>query len=294
MGSLDLQYDILNDAPATASPVETNFNRLEQFINTELISRDGSVAMTAPLRLYGDPTQNNDASTKSYVDALMPLGVVMMFGGTGVPPGGKWALCNGAELETVTYQGLFNVIGNNYTTAPVAGRFNLPNLQGRLPVGPTTEDPAIVVGHTGGSRTSGLPTHSHQMDHGHPGSSSGNASTWHTHNVSINSGTESGPHDHWTSVNYFDFVVARQGGGTSDPFNLAPGPGNIGWVSQTGWANQVHTHPVNGTTGGDQAEHTHAYTTPVHSGRTAAEGEAVPANVNMPPFLCIQFIIRVA
>ena len=294
MGSLDLQYDILNDAPATASPVETNFNRLEQFINTELISRDGTVAMTAPLRLYGDPTQNNDASTKSYVDALMPLGVVMMFGGTGVPPGGKWALCNGAELETVTYQGLFNVIGNNYTTAPVAGRFNLPNLQGRIAGRADDRRPCHRRRPHRWLAYFRVANTQPQMDHGHPGSSSGIESTGTLTTSRSTAGRIPVRMITGRTVNYFDFVVARQGGGTSDPFNLAPGPGNIGWVSQTGWANQAHTHPVNGTTGGDQAEHTHAYTTPVHSGRTAAEGEAVPANVNMPPFLCIQFIIRVA
>ena len=68
MAKLDMQYDILNDTPATASPVEANFNRIEQHINQELIERDGTVAMRAQLQLVGDPVTDLDAAPKQYVD----------------------------------------------------------------------------------------------------------------------------------------------------------------------------------------------------------------------------------
>lgn len=306
MGSLDLQYDILNDAPATASPVETNFNRVEQFMNTEVITRDGTTAMIAPLRLYGDPVQNLDAATKSYVDSIMPLGLIMMFAGTGAPAGAKWALCNGAEVETVTYQKLFEVIGNNYTAAPVAGRFNLPNLQGRMAVGPTTEDPAIVVGNTGGSRSAGLPAHSHQMDHGHSGNTD-QEQGWHSHNgidhlhrVSGYSGGQNQSHYHGVPDDAQEYIMGKLGGqqfpiGSGQPFNYGYG---------TNWASNDHAHWVDIwsgaadralVTGNQNQFHTHPFTTSVHSGRTASEGAEVPAaTANMPPFLCVQFIIRVS
>ena len=74
MAKLDVTYDILNDAPASASPVEANFNRIEQHINQEVIERGGTVAMVAQLQLVGDPVTPLDAAPKQYVDAISRSG----------------------------------------------------------------------------------------------------------------------------------------------------------------------------------------------------------------------------
>lgn len=70
MTKIDLQYDLANDTPADAVPVEANFNRIEQHINQELIERDGTVAMREQLRLVNStPLNEFDATSKGYVDA---------------------------------------------------------------------------------------------------------------------------------------------------------------------------------------------------------------------------------
>ena len=76
--ALDLQYSLANLTPADASPVEANFNRAEQYINTELIDRAGTTAMTGQLKLIGDPVAALDAAPKQYVDSFMPIGSIVM------------------------------------------------------------------------------------------------------------------------------------------------------------------------------------------------------------------------
>ena len=105
---------MLNYTPASASPVEANFDRIEQHINQEVIERDGTVAMRAQLKLVGDPVNDLDAAPKQYVDQILPVGIIMMFGGTVAPPGGRWAVCNGAELESTVYPALFAIFGIAY------------------------------------------------------------------------------------------------------------------------------------------------------------------------------------
>jgi len=69
MAKITFPYNLVNDTPADANPVESNFNRIEQYINQELIERDGSVSMRQALRLAGDPVSALDAAPKQYVDA---------------------------------------------------------------------------------------------------------------------------------------------------------------------------------------------------------------------------------
>lgn len=70
MTKITLPYDLANKTPADAIPPESNFNRIEQHINQELIERDGTVAMRAQLRLFADPVNVLDAAPKQYVDAM--------------------------------------------------------------------------------------------------------------------------------------------------------------------------------------------------------------------------------
>lgn len=75
MAKISLPYDVANYTPADATPVETNFNRIEQHINQEVIERGGTVAMTGQLKLAADPLSPLDASTKQYVDTAIAAAV---------------------------------------------------------------------------------------------------------------------------------------------------------------------------------------------------------------------------
>ena len=305
MSKLDVQYDIINETPASASPVDANYKRIEQHTNQELIERDGTVAMRAQLKLVGDPVADLDAAPKQYVDQVLPIGIIMMFGGAGVPPGGRWAVCNGAELEAALYPALFNVIGTNFSPGGTpAGRFNLPNLTDRIPLGAGT---IAALGATGGNKDAIVPAHVHNMSHDHPPSSTGwddrehfHLGADHLHPVAINTGYEDSSHDHWL----------RGAGDTSSAGGF--GEGNVADKDNTGFngafrtlgANSSHYHAVNGNTGAadrslwsgpNSTYHVHGTVTPGYSGNTSENAGGVsPTNGNLPPYVGVAYVMRVS
>ena len=230
----------------------------------------------------------------------------MMYGGLVAPGGGRWALANGAELEAAAYPEVYAILGTRFVVGtPAAGRFNLPNLADRVPVGAGA---STAVGATGGSRDAVVPTHSHVMDHAHAGTTSGNDSPDHAH----------GGIDHlhsvdiwssYTDVNHYhggldgqNTIMHLFGQGQSvDAFDGGTqfifGGGTTHWSAQ----DLNHRHAINGMTGaadrpltthGANARHQHSTSTPAMTGRTGTEGVAV-ANANLPPYLGVQHIIRI-
>jgi len=128
-------------------------------------------AMTGPLTLPGDPTQDLHAAPKQYVDSWgMPVGVILPFGGSSAPVG--YLLCDGVEVSRTTYARLFAVIGTTYGAGDGSTTFNLPNLKGRLPVGLDAAQPEFdALGETGGEKTHTLtveeiPSHTHEQADG--------------------------------------------------------------------------------------------------------------------------------
>jgi len=74
--ALNYPYVIANDTPADANEVMSNFLAVRQYVNQEMLPRDGSVAMTGRLLLSADPTANNHAANKKYVDDATANGTV--------------------------------------------------------------------------------------------------------------------------------------------------------------------------------------------------------------------------
>jgi len=307
---LDLQYDLVNYTPADATPVEANFNRTQQYVNTELVNRSGSVAMTAQLQLVGDPVNALDAAPKQYVDSFVPIASILMYGGASAPAGGKWALCNGAELEQAAYPILYSRMGQTY--GGTAGHFNLPNLSGRFPMGGGTD----ALGSSGGVRDAVIAPHTHSVDHTHASASTGqdsvghvHAGVDHVHGVNINTGGFSENHFHMNQFGTYirynpgapQFYIAVTGGGGFDIAGELVDSASI----STNWAVQNHYHNVNGATGGADrslttaganTNHTHTFQPPTFSGNSgAASGAAASAtNGNLPPYQVVNYIIRIA
>lgn len=101
----------------------------------------------------------------------VPLGVVEMYSGAGIPEG--YALCDGQALSQSLYPDLYQVIGTRFNKSGTAsGMFCLPDLRGRFIVGQGSESDYNTVGNTGGEKThklteSELPGHTHSMEHTH-------------------------------------------------------------------------------------------------------------------------------
>lgn len=301
MASLDLQYDLANYTPADSAPVEANFNRIQQYVNTEVITRDGVTAMTGQLQLIGAPVNALDAVPKQYVDSFVPVGAMMMYAGAAAPAGGTWALCNGAALQQTDYPALFAVIGQTY--GGTAGNFLLPNLNGRFPLGAGTD----ALASTGGSRDQAVVTHTHSVDHTHPGNTTGGDLVPHVHpginHLHAYSGTTSSQdRDH---SHYMRGTPTSSSAGGLGEGNVADiGNGGFPPAFTTSGASDGHLHTYSGTTGGVDRDITTGTPTGVHQHGTPAltfsgqsgvpAGSVAATNTNMPPYVSINYIIRVA
>lgn len=290
--------DILNDTPADAVDVQWNFQNLEGFVNTELINRDGSVAMQQPLVLVSPPpTQPAHAANKAYVDASIPTGVIWEFAGVVAPAG--WALCDGTSKSTTDpiYAALFAII--QYKFGGSGGNFNLPNSAGKVMVGFNAADALFnAIGKTGGSKDSIVPVHNHtatasQGTHNHTGGDHRHPMD-HAHSAS--SGIEDVGHVHGTVGAGGAVYGHNNAGGYA---HGGTGPNN--WVDlssvTTGNISANHRHPVTvNATSGQVTDWAGAVTTSTVSAGAIAvtvnnAGVAV-ANTNLPPFLTINHIIR--
>ncbi len=100
---------------------------------------------------------------------ITPVGAVLPYAGASAPS--QFLLCDGSAVSRTTYANLFTAIGTAYGVGNGTTTFNLPNLQGRVPVGKSTDTEFDVLGETGGEKTHKLtstemPSHSHNFNSG--------------------------------------------------------------------------------------------------------------------------------
>ena len=153
---------------------------------------------TIPIVLPADPTTALQASTKQYVDTVMPSGMIMPFAGTSAPT--SWLACNGAAISRSTYATLYNAIGTTWGTGDGSTTFNVPDLRGVFLRGTGTNGTyGTAIGQAVGTYAADTYlNHSHGIsDPGHshtvgafasPGLSPG-GTTYNTGSGTTNSGT---------------------------------------------------------------------------------------------------------
>ena len=95
------------------------------------------------------------------------VGEIRLFAFGRVPTG--WLACNGQPLSIAAYQALYTLIGTTYGGDGV-NTFNLPDLQGRVPLAAGTgpSQPTYVLGQLSGEemhtlRDTEMPSHSHAL-----------------------------------------------------------------------------------------------------------------------------------
>ena len=147
MTTAAVSYTFVANTAAKASEVNTNFNDLVTFINTQVVHTHDMAALAA-------------------------IGVVLPFAGSAAPTG--YLFCYGQAISRTTYSGLFGVIGTAYGNGDGSTTFNVPDLRGRVAVGMDNMggvdagrlDIANTLGTTGGVQkhtlsVAEMPSHEH-------------------------------------------------------------------------------------------------------------------------------------
>ena len=108
-----------------------------------------------------------------FVNAVSPnpVGSLQAYAGASAPTG--WLLCDGTSYTTAAYPELYSVLG--YTYGGSGANFNVPDLRGRMPIGPnsdsTTANTATrSIGTKGGDTR--MPSHNHDIQRSNVAASS--------------------------------------------------------------------------------------------------------------------------
>ena len=96
----------------------------------------------------------------------VPSGMISQYAGSSAPSG--WLMADGSAISRTTYVDLFNVIGTTYGTGNGSTTFNLPDLEGRVPVGKASTGTFDDLNDKGGAETHTLtiaemPAHTHNV-----------------------------------------------------------------------------------------------------------------------------------
>jgi len=277
MATAAVTYVFANGTNADGTQVNSNFTSVVNFLNTETVQRDASIAFTAiPSLPATDPTTDNQAVRKAYVDNFIPAGVITQYGAASAPTG--WVLCQGQALSRTNplYSRLFTAISTTYGAGDGTTTYNVPNLQGRIPVGrDSTQTEFDALAETGGSKTStlstaNLPSHQHGVgtilpstiaDHVHGFGTLATAGTdlgshnhtqnAHTHTVSTST-TTTGSHNHpWTAQNnYLGNVLhwnTYQTYSIPQHANAGANPLGIFYANPSAMDQGAHNHDATGT-----------------------------------------------
>lgn len=174
------------------------------------------------------PPGNVQAQIAAAVGGIVspPPGVVAFTAASSAP--GGWIAADGSAVSREDYAALFTAIGTTYGAGDGSTTFNVPDLQGRMPVGLGPDTHVDALGENEGLAAAFRhPQHSHGMNHKHLYVHHHGAGGLATGNNSASTAVADAPHQH-----------AESGGGTTGNQN----------ANET-VAADPHNHNVSGTTG---------------------------------------------
>ncbi len=243
------------------------------------------------------------APTAAGVSELIPVGSITMYGGAAAPA--NYALCDGTSLDTTVHASLFAAIG--YTYGGSGANFNVPNMKQRFPIHKADSGVASTLGgtggaidhtHTGPAHIHTMPTHTHTMPthvHGH----GTHFHTMPTHTHSQGNTGSTGAHQH---------TLIYEGTGVTETFHSATFSDSglrhhdlTGNKDTESDGNHAHTNPTTGATDPGNTNSTDPGNTDATDpgdtnardpGDTNSAGTGA-TGVNNPPFLVVNFIIKV-
>jgi len=144
---------------------DARYEQITDAASTYLALAGGT--MTGTLTLDGDPTTDNQAANKKYVDDeissipaatdLTPAGTIIFSARTTAPNG--YLHANGAAVSRTTYADLFDAIGTRYGSGNGSTTFNLPDLRNQFLRGQGS-----LTGAVGTTQASQNLSHSHSIN----------------------------------------------------------------------------------------------------------------------------------
>jgi len=144
-----------DNGAVSRTTINTNFTNLNtDKVETSVLDTDTTLAANSDAKVA---TQK---AVKTYVDAkagqtyLVPTGAILPYGAATAPA--NFLLCDGSAVSRSTYATLLAVIGTTYGVGNGTTTFNLPNLQGRFPLGYSASAPTKTL--TFSSRASNVIT----------------------------------------------------------------------------------------------------------------------------------------
>lgn len=286
--SAAVTYNFVAGTPSVADNVDQNFTDLVNWINTNAVHLDGSKAFTqVPSGPAVDPVSANELARKAYVDAALPVGIIQAYAGSTVP-GANWLFAQGQAVSRSTYSALFGVVGTTYGAGDGSTTFNLPNLQGRIPVGRDTGQVEFdVLGETGGAKTHTLtlgemPSHSHVQDaHNHGQNAHNHVQDAHGH------GVNDPTHAHAQNIG------ANPGAGSSTGFDMTSVSSTSTTLGQ--YQNGINTGAAatNISIQNNTATNQAATATNIAATATNQNTGGGGAHNNLQPYIVLNYIIKV-
>lgn len=290
--------------------INDNFNALNtDKVETSYLDTDTTLAANSDAKIA---TQK---AVKAYVDGggdisittkIVPTGAILPYGGATAPS--NFLLCNGGAVSRTTYANLFAILSTSYGVGDGSTTFNLPNLQGRFPLGYSASAPTKVL--TFASRSSNVITVTGLDDHAHNELQTGQAIFYATDGTVITGLTD--------DTTYYVVRV------TSTTFSLATSvananAGTVITLSGDGTGTQTftitytarplgqtggeeihaltdaempsHKHRLGGNDGGSSSFPGQGSDTDYSGGYTDVAGSDTPHN-NMPLFQVVNYIIK--
>jgi|FLYL01.1.fsa_nt_gi microcystin-dependent protein len=198
-------------------------------------------------------------------ESVVPTGAIVPFAGSAYART-DYLLCDGSEYSRTEFADLFAVIGTTYGAGDGSTTFNVPNLQGRVPVGRDVSQTEFdTLGEMGGAKThtlstDELPSHSHSINHDHASFSSGSVAA-HSHTVRF------GGADNNILVRWAPSTEGLQAAGTGNRATFS---------NATAEAAGGHSHTIN---------------VPAYSGSSGAVGSGSAHN-NLQPYIVMNYLIK--
>ena len=147
------------------------------------------------------------SSAMPAVSTIMPSGTIVQTARATAPD--SWLICDGSAVSRTTYSVLYAAIGTQYGSGDGSTTFNIPNLQGKVPVGKDSGT-FNALGATGGAETvtltaAQIPAHSHpntltDPGHNHTQNSHNHTQDAHSHGGVIITGGLSVPNGSYYGV----------------------------------------------------------------------------------------------